>query len=86
MEKRGARIHIGEFGCFNHTPNDIATRWLADLLSVFREFGWGYAMWNFQGPFGIIEHRRPGAKLETIAGYHVDRALLDLMLENRFTQ
>jgi endoglucanase len=83
VEKRGARIHIGEFGCFNRTPNEIATRWLADLLSVLKEFRWGYAMWNFQGPFGIIEHKRPGAKLETIAGYHVDRALLDLMLANR---
>jgi aryl-phospho-beta-D-glucosidase BglC (GH1 family) len=83
VEKRGTRIHIGEFGCFNRTPNDIALRWYADLLSVFKEFGWGYALWNFKGPFGIIEHGRPGAKLEWVAGYNVDRALLDLMLENR---
>lgn len=86
VEKRGARIHIGEFGCFKHTPNDIAIRWLTDLLSVFKEFGWGYAMWNFHGPFGIIEHGRPGTKLEWVAGYHVDRALLDLMLESRVSQ
>ena len=59
--------------------------WLT--CSVFcKEFGWGYAMWNFQGPFGIIEHRRPAAKLETIAGYQVDRALLNLMLENQVSQ
>lgn len=83
VEKRGVNIQINEFGCFNRTPNDMALRWLADLLSLFREFGWGYAMWNFQGPFGIIEHGRPGAKMEYIAGYYVDRALLDLMLENR---
>src|SRR6266545_36370 len=83
VEKCGARIHIGEFGCLNRTPNDIAMCWLADLLGVFKEFGWGYAMWNFQGPFGIIEHGRPGAKLEFVSGYHVDRALLDLMLESR---
>ncbi len=86
IEKRGAKIHIGEFGCFNCTPNDIATRWLTDLLSIFKEFGWGYAMWNFQGPFGIIGHGRPGAKLECIAGYDVDRALLDLMLGSRVSQ
>jgi endoglucanase len=86
VEKRGARIHIGEFGCFKHTPNDIALRWLADLLSVFKEFGWGYAMWSFQGPFGIIEHGRPGAKLESLSGYNVDRALLDLMLESQVLQ
>ena len=84
MEQCGARIHIGEFGCFKHTPNDIALRWLADLLSLYKEFGWGYALWNFQGPFGMIEHGRPGAKLESLEGYQVDRALLELMLENRF--
>jgi aryl-phospho-beta-D-glucosidase BglC (GH1 family) len=83
VERRGTRIHIGEFGCFKHTPNEIAMRWYMDLLSVYKELGWGYAMWNFQGPFGIIEHGRPGARLESIAGYHVDRALLELLLESR---
>ena len=85
VEKKGARIHIGEFGCFDRTPNDIAIRWLSDLLSVYREFGWGYAMWNFQGPFGIIDHSRPGARLEPVSGYQVDRTLLDLLLENQVT-
>lgn len=83
VERRGAGIHIGEFGCFKHTPNHVAMRWLADLLSIFREFGWGYAMWQFKGPFGIIEHGRPGAKFESVAGYDVDRALLDLILGRR---
>lgn len=83
VEKRGAKIHIGEFGCFKHTPNEIAMRWFGDLFSIFREFQWGYAMWNFQGAFGIIEHGRPGAKPECISGYLVDRPLLELMLENR---
>ena len=77
------RFYIGEFGCFRHTPNDIALRWLADLLGIYKEFGWGYAMWQFQGPFGIINHGRPGARLESMAGYYVDRVLLDLMLDNR---
>jgi aryl-phospho-beta-D-glucosidase BglC (GH1 family) len=83
VQKRGAAIHIGEFGCFNRTPNDIALRWLTDLLHVFKEFGWGYAMWGFQGPFGIIEHGRAGARFEAISGYQVDRDLFDLMLENK---
>jgi endoglucanase len=83
VEKRGVKIHIGEFGCFRHTPDDIALRWLADLLGVYKEFGWGYALWQFQGPFGIIDHGRPGSRFEPFAGYNVDRALLELMLENR---
>jgi endoglucanase len=83
IERRGARIHIGEFGCFKHTPNEVAMRWLSDLLCIYHEFGWGYAMWHFQGPFGISEHGRPGAKMESVAGYQVDRALLELMLKRR---
>ncbi|HET6595217.1 MAG TPA: cellulase family glycosylhydrolase [Anaerolineales bacterium] len=83
VERRGARIHIGEFGCFKHTPNDVAMCWLVDLLHIYKEFGWGYAMWQFKGPFGVIEHGRSGARFELVRGYEVDRALLDLMLENR---
>jgi hypothetical protein len=83
VEKKGATIHIGEFGCFNRTPNDVAMRWLADLLNIYKEFRWGYAMWGFEGAFGIIDHGRPGAKLEWIDGYRVDRALLDLMVNNK---
>lgn len=83
VQKKGVAVHMGEFGCYNRTPNDVALSWLTDLFSVFKEFGWGYAMWNFKGPFGIIEHGRAGAVFELIDGYEVDRTLLDLMIENR---
>ncbi|WP_026371077.1 glycoside hydrolase family 5 protein [Kallotenue papyrolyticum] len=83
VEAAGAAVHIGECGCYNQTPNAVALRWLGDLFGVLREFGWGYALWNFVGPFGIIEHGRPGARYETLHGYRVDRELLDLMLEHR---
>jgi hypothetical protein len=83
LERRGVEIHIGEFGCFNRTPNDILLRWLCDLLSVYREFQWGYALWQFRGPFGILDHGRPGASLEWKSGYQVDRTMIDLLIENR---
>jgi endoglucanase len=85
VEARGTRIHIGEFGCFRHTPNDIALRWYRDMLGIYHEFGWGYALWQFQGPFGIIDHGRPGGKFERISGYQVDRTLLELILAHRIT-
>ena len=83
IETSGTTVHIGEFGCYNHTPNDVALRWFTDLFGIFKEFGWGFALWEFQGEFGVIEHGRPGAKYEVFHGYRVDRALLDLMLESR---
>lgn len=83
VEAAGARVHIGEFGCYNQTPNEIALRWFTDLFSVYKEFGWGYSLWNFVGPFGIVEHGRQGARYEEYHGYKIDRDLLNLMVENR---
>ncbi|HEX2950584.1 MAG TPA: cellulase family glycosylhydrolase [Armatimonadota bacterium] len=85
VEAKGVKVHIGEFGCFQYTPNDVALRWFGDLLSLFREFRWGYSLWNFTGAFGIINHGRPGTQYEDWHGFNVDRALLDLYLENRVT-
>jgi hypothetical protein len=83
VEAAGARVHIGECGCYNKTPNDIALRWFRDVFGLYKEFGWGYALWNFAGDFGIVEHGRPGARYEDLHGYKVDRDLLDLLHENR---
>lgn len=82
VEKMGVEVHIGEFGCFNRTPNDVALRWLGDLMSVFKERGWGYSMWNFDGSFGIVNHGRPDTVYTEIDGFKVDKALMDIMLEN----
>jgi len=83
VEAKGAKIHMGEFGCYNKTPHDVALRWLGDLMACWKDFGWGYAMWNLKGNFGIIDHGREGARYEKIKGFNVDRDMLDLMLNNR---
>lgn len=83
VQASGTQVHIGECGCYNKTPNDVALRWLTDLFSLYKEYQWGFALWNFEGPFGIVEHGRPGAKYETLRGYNVDRELLELLLVNR---
>jgi endoglucanase len=79
----GVEVHVGEMGCYEFTPQDVAVRWFSDLLTVFEENGWGYALWNFEGPFGIIGHHRPGATFEQLDGYLVDRQWLDLLLGHR---
>jgi endoglucanase len=83
VQAQGVTVHIGEFGCFNKTPNDVAMRWFTDLFGLYKEFGWGFAVWGFEGAFGIIRHGRPGAVYEDYKGYPVDRALLDLILACR---
>jgi endoglucanase len=79
VEADGATVHIGEFGCFNQTPNEVALRWLEDMLGLFQSYGWGYALWNFEGAFGIIGHEREGARFDNVDGYLVDRDLLHLL-------
>lgn len=83
VQAMGVDVHIGEFGCYNQTPNQVALRWFRDLFAIYKEFGWGYGLWEFNGPFGIAGHGRPGAKYETLHGFQVDRDLLDLMLASR---
>lgn len=83
VAQQGVKVHIGEFGCFNKTPNEVTLRWLSDLMSVYKELDWGYAMWNFSGAFGIVGHGRPGTVYTDMDGFPVDKALLDIMKENK---
>ncbi len=83
LQKMGVKVHIGEFGCYNKTPNDVALRWFEDLLGLYKEYKWGYSLWNFTGAFGIAEHGRPGTVYEDYKGLKVDRKLVDLLLNSR---
>jgi len=83
LEQKGVSVHIGECGCYNQTPNDVALRWFTDLFGLYKEFGWGFALWNFIGAFGIAEHGRPGTRYENFYGYRIDRALLDVIMASR---
>jgi hypothetical protein len=83
VQAMGAPVHIGEFGCYNRTSNAVALAWFTDLLALFQEFGWGYSLWEFEGPFGIVAHGRDQTRTEMIHGYPIDRALMDLLLNHR---
>lgn len=83
VQSMGRPVHIGEFGCYKYTDNEVALAWFRDLFDIFRVLGWGYSMWEFEGNFGIASHDRPGVKYETIEGFQIDRDLLNLMIESR---
>lgn len=78
LAKKGVPVHVGEFGCYDSVDNEIALRWFKDLFKVFNELGWGYALWEFKGSFGIIDHKRPNTRHEKIGSYTVDRDLYEL--------
>lgn len=79
MEK-GISVHVGEWGCFNKTPHEVTLKWMEDLLSLWKEVGWGQAMWNLRGSFGVLDSERADVKYEDYKGHQLDRKMLELVL------
>ncbi len=78
---KGVQVHVGEWGCFNKTPHDVAIRWMQDILSLWKEAGWGYAMWNLKGTFGVLNSERGDVAYENYKGHKLDRKMLELLKE-----
>jgi endoglucanase len=72
-------IHFGEMGCYKHTPPDVVLAWFNDTLDVVGQLNSGWALWNFRGPFGVLDTERPATKFENWQGHKLDRPLLTLL-------
>ena len=78
-EQAGIGVVVGEFGSYNKTPHDVVLRWLDDSLSNWNQAGWGWAMWNFRGSFGILDSGRTDVPYEDFHGHQLDRKMLELL-------
>lgn len=78
---RGIQVHVGEWGCFNKTPHEVTLAWMRDLLTLWKEAGWGYAMWNLKGAFGVLNSERDDVQYENYKGHKLDRKMLELLKE-----
>lgn len=76
---KGVQVHVGEWGCFNKTPHEVALAWMADCLAVWKQAGWGNAMWNLRGAFGVMDSERADVKYEDFKGHKLDRKMLELV-------
>ncbi len=81
LESQGVGVHVGEWGAFRHTPHPVVLAWMEDCLSLWKEAGWGHAMWNFRGSFGILDSGREDVKYEKFNGHSLDRKMLELLLK-----
>ena len=79
LAKQGVGVHCGEGGCYKYTPHPVVLAWLNDVLDVLTSHGVGYALWNFRGPFGILDSEREDVQYEDFHGHQLDRKLLDLL-------
>ena len=81
VQAMGAAVHVGEFGAFSKTPHDVVLAWMRDLMGQWKDAGWGWAMWNFRGGFGILDSERTDVQYEDYKGHKLDRKMLDLIKE-----
>jgi endoglucanase len=76
---KGVQVHVGEWGCFNKTPHDVALAWMTDCLAVWKRAGWGNAMWNLRGAFGVMDSERADVTYEDYKEHKLDRKMLELV-------
>ena len=79
LQAKGAGVHVGEWGAFNRTPHDVTLAWMEDLLKNWKEAGWGWALWNFRGSFGILDSDRKDVTYEDFRGHALGRKMLELL-------
>jgi len=79
LEKKGVGVMVGEFGAHNQTPHKVVIAWMRDLLSLWKEAGWGWALWNFYGSFGLVDSGRADVRYEDWRGHKLDREMLELL-------
>lgn len=72
-------VHCGEGGCFCMTPHRVVLRWLEDVLDILKGYNIGYALWNFKGPFGIIDNQRNDAEYVDYRGHKLDKKMYELL-------
>lgn len=82
LAKAGRGVHCGECGCYNKTPHDIFLAWFGDVLDIFHNNKIGFALWEFDGDFGILNSSREDVVYEDWHGHKLDRKLLSLLQKN----
>lgn len=82
LTERKVQIHVGEWGCFNKTPHTVTLAWMSDSLSLWKEAGWGFALWNLRGSFGVLDSQRADVQYEDYRGHKLDRQMLELLRNN----
>ncbi|MDR1236628.1 MAG: hypothetical protein LBK28_00130, partial [Propionibacteriaceae bacterium] len=82
LAEAGYAVHVGEMGSYSAVPHDVYLAYFADVTGLLAEYGIGYAMWNFRGPFGILDNGRTDADYVDFHGHKLDQKLLDVLKSN----
>ena len=77
----GTFLFVGELGCCQGTgvPHATYLAWLEDALKMCERHGWGWALWNLDGAFGILDTSRTDCEFEDFHGHKLDRKALEIL-------
>lgn len=79
----GVFVMVGEFGIRSSAPHAAMLAWLKDNLELWRERGWGWAVWGLhRDRFGCLDSGRTDVPLEDFRGHKLDRRMLDVLRAN----
>ncbi|MEP6735225.1 MAG: cellulase family glycosylhydrolase [Chryseolinea sp.] len=79
LKDQGVGVHCGECGCWNKTPHDVFLAWFTDMLDILKKNDIGFALWEFNGDFGVMNSNRADVEYENWKGQKLDRKLLSLL-------
>jgi aryl-phospho-beta-D-glucosidase BglC (GH1 family) len=75
----GGEVFVGEMGVYHTASHQVTLDFMRDLLEIYEEYGWGWALWNFRGSFGVLDSERLGAEYVDFHGHHLDKKMIDLI-------
>ena len=76
---KGYPVMIGEFGCYAKMDHESCLKWMEAGFREWKKRGYGWAIWDYDGPFGFVDSGRPDAEYIEIDGRKVDRKMLELL-------
>ena len=76
---KGYPVMIGEFGCYAKMDHESCLKWMEAGFREWRKRGYGWAIWDYDGPFGFVDSGRPDAEYIDIDGRKIDRKMLELL-------
>ena len=79
IKQNNIDIIVGEWGVYNRTPHPVTLHFMEDSLKVFQKHHVGWALWNLEGGFGILNSGRKDVDYVDYKGYKLDKKMLDLL-------
>lgn len=76
---KGYPVMIGEFGCYEKMDHESTLKFFEANTENWRKRGYGWAIWDYDGPFGLVDSERPDAEYIEIDGRKVDKKMLELL-------